>query len=431
MAMPAAAVDPDLDGLVDDVEPTPSLSMKSELKPVRMDSLETSAYRVYRLPRNRFITVPKAYEVESYLIHPHSSGCVIVALRRDVNKRVIVKSLEIPERSATGDRSDRLQILRVFREIAVLRFLRDVQVRHPRSAARYLVSFFECLPLVATDPQVVSVVTSVSQSDLLQYIHATRVVPYNAARRILYQITAALSLLHSRGLIHLDLKPANVLVDLADNGTPNIRVADFGLSRPVAARHETEYLCTRWYRAPELLFQSPFYDGRADMWSLGCIAAELAFQEPLLRGENHLSQLALTLELTAPRFDEIEALRPPPAALDFVRQQWPTLTPQSVEELLPSNLPSRYVDFIQQLLVFTPSRRPSAEQMMRHPLFEDLFVESDLPPTGPAFATDDATATFEQVLDLILDQVCIDHPDSATEAAKVRARLCGTGGVKK
>lgn len=99
--------------------------------------------------------------------------------------------------------------------------------------------------------------------------------------------------LHSAELIHRDLKPSNVLI----NSDCQLKVCDFGLVRCLAADREgdnivlTEEVATRWYRAPEVLLGSKTYDKPADMWSIGCILAEMLLYKPIFPGNSTLNQL--------------------------------------------------------------------------------------------------------------------------------------------
>lgn len=112
-------------------------------------------------------------------------------------------------------------------------------------------------------------------------------------RFVMYQLTKALKYLHSAELIHRDLKPSNILV----NSDCNIKVCDFGLVRCLAADKAgdcvvlTEEVATRWYRAPEVLLGSKSYDKPADIWSMGCILAEMLINKPIFPGNSTLNQL--------------------------------------------------------------------------------------------------------------------------------------------
>jgi mitogen-activated protein kinase 15 len=130
-------------------------------------------------------------------------------------------------------------------------------------------------------------------------------------RYVVYQLAKALKYLHSAELIHRDLKPSNILV----NSDCNIKVCDFGLVRCLAADKDgdnvilTEEVATRWYRAPEVLLGSKTYDKAADMWSMGCILAEMLLLKPIFPGNSTLNQLERILTFTGkPSTEDVASL---------------------------------------------------------------------------------------------------------------------------
>ncbi len=117
---------------------------------------------------------------------------------------------------------------------------------------------------------------------------------------IVYQVLKALKYIHSGELIHRDLKPSNILL----NSECQCKLADFGLARSIAMKEEegppvlTEYVATRWYRAPEILLGSTKYSKAVDMWSVGCIIGELLTGKAIFPGSSTLNQIERILELT-------------------------------------------------------------------------------------------------------------------------------------
>lgn len=130
-------------------------------------------------------------------------------------------------------------------------------------------------------------------------------------RFIMYQIMKAMKYLHSADVIHRDLKPSNVLI----NSDCHLKLCDFGLARSLHQDQTepnlalTEEVATRWYRAPEVLLGSQTYDKSADMWSVGCILAELLIGKPIFPGNSTLNQLERILTYTSrPNKNDIESL---------------------------------------------------------------------------------------------------------------------------
>lgn len=134
------------------------------------------------------------------------------------------------------------------------------------------------------------------ESDVFQAIK-NRVLDPTHKKFIVYQLACALKYLHSGGVVHRDLKPSNILI----NSNCDIKICDFGLSRSVTSQFfnkpiMTQFIATRWYRAPEVLMGSKTYSYKSDMWSLGCLIYELYSRRTLLPGENTIDQITKLLE---------------------------------------------------------------------------------------------------------------------------------------
>ena len=131
-------------------------------------------------------------------------------------------------------------------------------------------------------------------------------------RYIVYQLLKCLKYMHSADVLHRDLKPSNILL----NSECHAKIADFGLARSVAGQNEpdsqpllTDYIATRWYRAPEILLGSHKYTKGVDMWSVGCIIAELCLGKPMFPGKSTLNQLEIVLKVTGmPQQGEISSV---------------------------------------------------------------------------------------------------------------------------
>lgn len=202
---------------------------------------------------------------------------------------------------------------------------------------------------------------------------------------ITHQTTKALKYLHSAALVHRDLKPSNILID----DHCHVKLADFGLARCVgeagvirAQRDGTEggpmtdYVATRWYRAPEILLGSSSYTRGVDMWSLGCIFGEVLSGKPTFPGASTMNQLDRILELTdKPSLEDIQAMQSPFAAT--MLEALPLTPPRPLQDIFPT-CGLEALHLLRGLLQFNPQQRLSAEKALEHPyltVFHDPGAE--------------------------------------------------------
>ncbi|XP_046497785.1 mitogen-activated protein kinase 15 isoform X8 [Equus quagga] len=215
-------------------------------------------------------------------------------------------------------------------------------------------------------------------------------------RYIFYQLLRATKFIHSGHVIHRDQKPSNVLLD----SSCLVKLCDFGLARSLSGLPEgpegqalTEYVATRWYRAPEVLLSASRYTPGVDMWSLGCILGEMLRGKPLFPGTSTLHQLELILETIPPPskeglcFPGWRGQGAPPQRWECqdvmdvcayllalgssysasVLTRLGSRPRQTLDTLLPPDTPPEALDLLRRLLVFAPDKRLSAAQALRHP----------------------------------------------------------------
>ncbi|XP_069931723.1 mitogen-activated protein kinase 15 isoform X2 [Oryctolagus cuniculus] len=188
-------------------------------------------------------------------------------------------------------------------------------------------------------------------------------------RYIFYQLLRATQFLHSGHVVHRDQKPSNVLLD----ANCLVKLCDFGLARSLSSVPEgpegqplTEYVATRWYRAPEVLLSSHWYTPGVDMWSLGCILGEMLRGRPLFPGTSTLHQLQLILEAVPPPSEE-DLLALGSNYSSLVLHHLGSRPQQLLDALLPPDTPPQALDLLRRLLVLAPDKRLSAAQALQHP----------------------------------------------------------------
>mmetsp|Transcript_19146 Transcript_19146/g.32928 ORF Transcript_19146/g.32928 Transcript_19146/m.32928 type:complete len:298 (+) Transcript_19146:181-1074(+) len=183
----------------------------------------------------------------------------------------------------------------------------------------------------------------------------------------MWQMLSGITYCHSQRIIHRDLKPQNLLIDRAGN---QLKLADFGLARAfgVPIRAYTHEVVTLWYRAPEILLGSKTYSTPVDIWSLGCIFAEMVNHRPLFPGDSEIDQLFKIFQV---RGTPTEALWPGVMALPDFKDTFPKWFARSLADLVPT-LDRAGVDLLTQMLVYLPQHRITAKAALQHEWFHDI-----------------------------------------------------------
>jgi len=184
-----------------------------------------------------------------------------------------------------------------------------------------------------------------------------------------YQLLQAILFCHQRRVLHRDLKPQNLLIDKSGA----IKVADFGLARAfgVPVRVYTHEVVTLWYRAPEILLGASKYSCPVDIWSIGCIFAEMANKRPLFRGDSEIDQLFRIFRVLKTPTDDIW---PGVSSLPDYKDTFPTWSSYNLPEQVKqgANVDDQGLDLLEQMLIYDPAKRISAKKAIVHPYFDDL-----------------------------------------------------------
>nr|XP_017248036.1 PREDICTED: mitogen-activated protein kinase 9-like isoform X2 [Daucus carota subsp. sativus] len=342
------------------------------------------------------------YQIQE-VVGKGSYGVVGSAVDTHTGERVAIKKI--------NDVFDHVSdATRILREIKLLRLLKHpdiVEIKHIM------------LPPSRREFRDIYVVFELMESDLHQVIRANDDLTPEHHQFFLYQLLRSLKYMHSANVFHRDLKPKNILA----NADCKLKICDFGLARvsfndAPSAIFWTDYVATRWYRAPELCgsFFSK-YTPAIDIWSIGCIFAEMLTGRPLFPGKNVVHQLDLMTDLlgTSPP-ETIARIRNEKARryLNSMRRKQPVPFSQKFPKADPLAL-----RLLERLLSFDPKDRPSAAEALADPYFQGLANVEREPSTQPIskleFEFDRKKLAKDDVRELIYREILEYHPQMLQE----------------
>lgn len=210
-----------------------------------------------------------------------------------------------------------------------------------------------------------------------QYNRMNQRMPLIFVKLYTYQICRALAYMHNCiGICHRDIKPQNVLVN---PHTHQLKICDFG-SAKVLVRGEPNisYICSRYYRAPELIFGATEYTTAIDLWSTGCVMAELLLGQPLFPGESGVDQLVEIIKvLGTPTREEIKCMNP-----NYTEFKFPQIKAHPWHKVFQRRLPPEAVDLVSRFLQYSPNLRCTALEACMHPFFDELRDPNTRLPNG-------------------------------------------------
>ncbi|KAM7267858.1 hypothetical protein ACFE04_010024 [Oxalis oulophora] len=191
-------------------------------------------------------------------------------------------------------------------------------------------------------------------------------------KTFLYQILRGIAYCHSHRVLHRDLKPQNLLIDRRTNA---LKLADFGLARAfgIPVRTFTHEVVTLWYRAPEILLGSRHYSTPVDIWSVGCIFAEMVNQRPLFPGDSEIDELFKIFRIMG---TPNEDTWPGVTSMPDYKSAFPKWPSKNLESLVPT-LDPLGIDLLTKMLAMDPSKRITARSALEHDYFKDIgFVHT-------------------------------------------------------
>ncbi|CAE6412148.1 extracellular signal-regulated kinase 1/2 [Rhizoctonia solani AG-1 IB] len=354
-------------------------------------------------PRKVRFNVGTQYQVLD-VVGEGAYGIVCSALHRPTGRKVAIKKI------APFDHS--MFCLRTLRELKLLKFLSEAGV------SENIISILDIIKPPSLEAfKEVYLIQELMETDMHRVIR-TQDLSDDHAQYFIYQTLRALKALHSADVIHRDLKPSNLLL----NANCDLKVCDFGLARSVRTAEPsgtetgfmTEYVATRWYRAPEIMLTFKQYTKAIDVWSVGCILAEMLSGKPLFPGRDYHHQLTLILDvLGTPTLDEFYAITTR-RSRDYIRAL-PFRKRRPFAQLFPNASPLA-VDFLTKSLTFDPKKRITVEDALCHPYLEAYHDPDDepvAPPLDPDFFEFDLhkdDISREQLKQLLYDEIMTFTP---------------------
>ena len=313
--------------------------------------------------KNQFLVCGALFEVDARWrpVKPIGKGAygVVCSARREGTE-------EVAAIKKVGSAFDNVvDAKRILREIKLLRHLRHENIISIREILR---------PACRRSFEDVYIVYELMDTDLHQIIRSSQPLSDDHVQYFVYQLLRGLKYIHSAGVLHRDLKPSNLLL----NSNCDLKICDFGLARTNTEQElMTEYVVTRWYRAPELLLSCSEYTAAIDVWSVGCILAELLGRKPLFPGKDYVHQLNLITKVLGSPSEEDLAFVDSEKAKRYMRSL-PTAPRAPLSRFYPQASPAA-LDLCDRMLAFNPLRRATVEECLAHPYLASLHDPSDEP----------------------------------------------------
>mmetsp|Transcript_61986 Transcript_61986/g.181720 ORF Transcript_61986/g.181720 Transcript_61986/m.181720 type:complete len:377 (+) Transcript_61986:129-1259(+) len=301
---------------------------------------------------------------------------------------------------------------RILREVKLLRSFRHDNI----------ICILDMYPPESPDFDDIYIVTDLMETDLHRVIYSKQLLNDEHHQYFSYQILRGLLYLHSANVVHRDLKPSNILV----NKNCDLKICDFGLARGFGNHEDaptlTDYVVTRWYRAPEVVLLASEYTKSIDIWSVGCILCELIGRKPIFTGKDHLDQIKKIISVIGtPTEEDLEWLPARSPARNFIKkvppctkQPWSTIYPKATKA---------GIEAIEKMLTFNPTKRVDVRNTLTLPYYETLHMPDDEPeaecPVDWAF--DKFTPTKRLLQNYVYTECWRFHPDIAARDQKLLA----------
>ncbi|XP_034087649.1 MAPK/MAK/MRK overlapping kinase-like isoform X1 [Gymnodraco acuticeps] len=241
--------------------------------------------------------------------------------------------------------------------------LREVQAMKRLSPHANIIQLHELI--FDKETGTVSLICELMEMNIYELIQGRKMpLPDNTIKNYMYQLCKSLEHIHSCGIFHRDVKPENILIK--QNG---LKLGDFGSCRSVYSKPpHTEYISTRWYRAPECLLTDGYYGLKMDMWSAGCVFYEIMSLNPLFPGTNELDQVAKIHDVLGTPEESILQKLKQSRTMQF---NFPPKKGSGISRLLPHR-PAPALSLLYQMLAYDSDERITAETALRHTYFREI-----------------------------------------------------------
>jgi glycogen synthase kinase 3 beta len=263
-----------------------------------------------------------------------------------------------------------------------------------------------------------------------QYAKGKQSIPGLFIRLYMYQLFRSLAYIHSQGICHRDIKPQNLLLD-PESGI--LKLCDFGSAKHlVRGEPNVSYICSRYYRAPELIFGATDYTTNIDVWSAGCVFAELMLGQPIFPGDSGVDQLVEIIKvLGTPTREQIKEMNP-----NYTEFKFPQIKAHPWQKVFRARTSPEAIDLVSRLLEYTPSARITPLQACAHTYFDELREPGTKLPSGrdlpPLFNFTDAELKIQPTLNSQLIPSHMAGPQSQQSAGAAGAAgesASGAGGA--
>lgn len=228
---------------------------------------------------------------------------------------------------------------------------------------------------------VMDFVTDSLSKVIRNYYKSKTVMPVFLVKVYAYQMIKSLEYIHSIGICHRDIKPQNILVDA---NTYSLKLCDFGSAKKlVKGEPNVSYICSRYYRAPELMFGATEYKTAIDVWSTGCVIAELVLGQPIFPGDSALDQIVEIIKiLGTPSKSQILGMNP-----EYTEHRFPIIKPLTWNKVFKnSNMPEDFYNLMERLLEYDPTIRIKPAEALKHSFFDELKESNARLPNGKLFS---------------------------------------------